>query len=196
MPNPSTSSGPAWGSQGDSSAPALDERVTSLGFWAVKAPSCAAALLILGSNPTCPEVSHPSEVSGTGFPNENYSHEQGWRGSNIKSIQQWHFLVLATEPADFTHLSPLLCQVRAWERNCSLIPAVVKASLFFFLFMKKCTHVKLALVLVTDYTEHWVINRVMYLVSDSRLQHRSHWRALSEVEQDRLEVEELKFKKK
>lgn len=36
----------------------------------------------------------------------------------------------------------------------------------------------------------------MYLVSDSRLQHGSHRRALSEVEQDRLEVEELKLKKK
>lgn len=35
----------------------------------------------------------------------------------------------------------------------------------------------------------------MYLVSDSRLQHGSHRRALSEVEQDRLEVEELKLKK-
>lgn len=78
-----------------------------------------AAVLIWGSNPTRPEVSDPpspsahSEVSGTGCPNENYSHEQGLQGGNIKSIQQRHFLSLATEPMDFTHLSPLLFRVRA-----------------------------------------------------------------------------------
>lgn len=61
-----------------------------------------AVVLIWGSNPTRPEVSNPpspsthSEVSGTSCPNENYSHEQGLQGGNIKSLQWWHFLALAT----------------------------------------------------------------------------------------------------
>lgn len=84
-----------------------------------------AAVLILGSNPTCPELSNPpsprahSEISGTSCPKENYSHEEGLQGGNIKSIQQWHFLALADEPMDFMHLSPLLFLVRVYERKFS-----------------------------------------------------------------------------
>lgn len=94
-----------------SSGPACRHRGSSSGLacWATSARPCgvsvlqSAPALIWGSRSTLPEVSNPpsqtanSEVSWTVCPGEDYLHEWGSHGSNIKSTRQQYFLALATE---------------------------------------------------------------------------------------------------
>ena len=100
----------------------------------------------MGSNPTHPEGNDPpplrdhGEVSGTGWSNEDYSHDQGLQGGNIKSIQEQHFLTLATELMHFTHLSPLLFQVRGQELLAEISSCGSKPCLLASFFLNEKVH--------------------------------------------------------